>query len=214
MRSFPILWQLTCRHNHISVHAHTEFRFLLLSFNPEQRAPGVINQLASETQLERERGRSGFIYTERCWIRVLVWLTYPSVRHRLSVCALDYFYKAFSYCVLLYMRQTNRSRESLSSRVFGGVSVCDRLTSGKLLMLTIMSWGDFIEIWPIWFRGNFPSWVVTTMWSRAPKQIQINRTVYLLCLFYFWYMQSSQSEFVHLCTCSPVLSTNITRQHF
>lgn len=64
------------------MHAHIEIRFLLLSFNREQRARGVINQLASETQLERgrerERGRSGFIYTEWCGIRVLVWLTFPS----------------------------------------------------------------------------------------------------------------------------------------
>lgn len=119
MRSFPILWQLTHGHNHISVHAHTEFRFLLLSFNPEQRAPGVINQLASETQLERKR-------QIRFHLHRVMWDSSSGLAHfsfcehvYLSVCSLDYFYKAFSYCVFLYMRQTNNSRKSLYSSVFG-----------------------------------------------------------------------------------------------
>uniref|UniRef100_A0A8C3RQY9 Uncharacterized protein n=1 Tax=Chelydra serpentina TaxID=8475 RepID=A0A8C3RQY9_CHESE len=36
---------------------------------------------------------------------------------------------------------------------------CPR-TSGKLAIFTIMSWGDFSEICPSWFNGNFPSFVV------------------------------------------------------
>lgn len=176
MRSFPILWQLACRHIHILVHAHTQFKFLLLSFNPEQRAWGVINQLASEKQLGGGAGRVSFTQRDvgfQIWPGSL-FLLWGTVY--LPVCALDCLSKAFGYCVLLDMRRTNTSGGVLDSPV-RRVSVCDCLTSGKLLMLTIMSWGDLIEIWPSWFRGNFPSWVVTMMWSRAPEQIQINTVV-------------------------------------
>lgn len=121
MRSFPILWQLTHRRNHISVNAHTEFRFLLLSFTPEQRAPRVINQLASETQLEREAGQVSFI--QRCGLRVLVWLTFPSVRTVYLSVLFDYFYKAFGYCVLVHMRQIDIARKNLYMCVFGCVFV-------------------------------------------------------------------------------------------
>lgn len=46
------------------------------------------------------------------------------------------------------------------------------LTSGKLVMFTTMSCGDFCEICPSWFSGNFPSFVTTVMWSRAPQKNQ------------------------------------------
>lgn len=60
------------------------------------------------------------------------------------------------------------------------VCVCVCRTSGKLLMLTIMSWGDFMEIWPSWLRGNFPSPVVTTMWSSAPVTHTHTHTLYFI----------------------------------
>uniref|UniRef100_H0Z8V4 Uncharacterized protein n=1 Tax=Taeniopygia guttata TaxID=59729 RepID=H0Z8V4_TAEGU len=39
------------------------------------------------------------------------------------------------------------------------------LTSGKLVMFTIMSCGDFCEICPSWFSGNFPSFVITVIYQ-------------------------------------------------
>uniref|UniRef100_A0A8C3P2X9 Uncharacterized protein n=1 Tax=Cyanoderma ruficeps TaxID=181631 RepID=A0A8C3P2X9_9PASS len=39
------------------------------------------------------------------------------------------------------------------------------LTSGKLVMFTTMSCGDFCEICPSWFSGNFPSCVITVIYQ-------------------------------------------------
>lgn len=179
MRSFPILCQLTRRHHHISVHAHTELRLLLLSFTPEQRAPWVINQLASELERERQvRFHSNRDVGSELCLGSLFPLWGPSSR---LCCGL--FYKAFGY-LSAWDKQIAIGRICMCVLVFGHVCVCNRLTSGKLLMLTIMTWGDFMETWPSWLRGNFPSWVVTTMWSRAPTQIHINQIVYILTSFY------------------------------
>uniref|UniRef100_A0A8C4SPK3 Uncharacterized protein n=1 Tax=Erpetoichthys calabaricus TaxID=27687 RepID=A0A8C4SPK3_ERPCA len=38
-------------------------------------------------------------------------------------------------------------------------------------IFTKISSGDFIDICPIWFKGNFPSFVTTTIWSRAPRKM-------------------------------------------
>uniref|UniRef100_A0A3B4CMB7 Uncharacterized protein n=1 Tax=Pygocentrus nattereri TaxID=42514 RepID=A0A3B4CMB7_PYGNA len=46
-----------------------------------------------------------------------------------------------------------------------------RVAAAVLVMFTTMSCGDFMEIWPSWFRGNFPSLVVTVMWSSAPVRM-------------------------------------------
>lgn len=43
------------------------------------------------------------------------------------------------------------------------------LTSGKLAIFTKISCGDFMEIWPIWFKASFPSAVTTVIWSRDPR---------------------------------------------
>lgn len=122
MRSFPFLWQLTCRQNHISVHAHTQCGFMLLSFTPEQRdSPSDQSISIWDTVGERTAGRVSFI--QRCGLRVLVWLTFPSVRTvRLSVWASGCFYKAFSYCLLVPMRQTDTTRKYLY--VYVCVHVC------------------------------------------------------------------------------------------
>ena len=174
MRSFPILWQLTRTRNHISVHAHTEFGFVLLSFTPEQRG-SPSDQSISIREGWRERGRSCFII-QRGGLGVLVRLTFPSVRTvYLSVLRIIYIKLLVTVCIAVWDKQIQAGR--IYTCVFGRVCVCvcvwDRLTSGKPLMLTIMSWGDFMETCPSWLRGNFPSCVVTIMWSRAPKQIQI-----------------------------------------
>lgn len=162
MRSFPI-WD----------NSQVDISILQCTLTPlcylspsEQRAPWVINQLASETQ-GAERDWSGFIYTQsdvgfQFWSGSL----FPHRRPSICLCFGLFLQSLFIQC-LSRMRQTDTGRKKLQGTEC--VCVCDRLTSGKLLMLTIMSWGDFMEIWPSWFRGNFPSWVVTTMWSRAPK---------------------------------------------
>ena len=121
------------------------------------------------------------------WAQSSVLAHFSLCADRLSVCAVDYFYKAFGY-LSAWDKQIVLGRICMCVLVFGCVCVCvcvcDRLTSGKLLMLTIMTWGDFMETWPSWLRGNFPSRVVTTMWSRAPTQIHINQIVYTLTSFY------------------------------
>ena len=178
MRSFPICdnshadtTTLPCTHSHCG------------HLSPsEQRAPWVINQLVSEMQ-GTEKSRSGFIHSELCGIPALLWLTFPPGP---SICL----------CFGLFLQSVHIpslsiwDKQILVGRSWTGVFLCVLqrvqvyvmcLTSGKLLMLTIMSWGDFMEIWPSWLRGNFPSWVVTTMWSRAPEQIQISG-----CDYYFF----------------------------
>uniref|UniRef100_A0A2K5MUC6 Uncharacterized protein n=1 Tax=Cercocebus atys TaxID=9531 RepID=A0A2K5MUC6_CERAT len=44
------------------------------------------------------------------------------------------------------------------------------LTSGKLAIFTKISCGDFMEIWPIWFKASFPSAVTTAILSRDPRR--------------------------------------------
>uniref|UniRef100_A0A8C3MG87 Uncharacterized protein n=1 Tax=Geospiza parvula TaxID=87175 RepID=A0A8C3MG87_GEOPR len=61
----------------------------------------------------------------------------------------------------------------LSLMAFAAAAVLCVLTSGKLLMFTVRSCGDFCEICPSWFSGNFPSFVTTsiTQGSYQPGEV-------------------------------------------
>uniref|UniRef100_A0A8D0K6J1 Uncharacterized protein n=1 Tax=Sus scrofa TaxID=9823 RepID=A0A8D0K6J1_PIG len=43
------------------------------------------------------------------------------------------------------------------------IAAAGDLTSGKLAIFTKISCGDFMEIWPIWFKASFPSAVTTVL---------------------------------------------------
>uniref|UniRef100_A0A8C6UBM9 Uncharacterized protein n=1 Tax=Neogobius melanostomus TaxID=47308 RepID=A0A8C6UBM9_9GOBI len=108
--------------------------------------------------------------------------TFPALDH--SCFREDYFDKAFSFGLFVRGRQTQRGEGSL--------------TSGKLLMLTTMSCGDFMEIWPSWFRGNFPApkqdthiHEVLMLRFRVKSSLRASRTAFMSIFTSFRSMMSS-----------------------